>query len=127
VVAAASQPIFDRDDQLRQIQSGLMEGEQLYAVYDGKGTGTGFIALTDRRVILQDKSFVGKKVAMVSLPYNRIASVSVLSNASLMGNFFSSSSVYITTNGGTHHEIEFRGTDKARHAHDLILWHITKS
>jgi len=54
---------FDRPDQLQQIQSGLMDGEQILAVYDAVGAGTGFMGLTDRRVIVQDKSFVGKKVA----------------------------------------------------------------
>ena len=42
---------FDKQDQLAKIQAGLMPGEALFAVYDGKGTGTGFIGLTDLRVI----------------------------------------------------------------------------
>jgi hypothetical protein len=118
--AAAPGPQFDREDQLEQVQSGLLEGEQLYAVYDAKGGGTGFMALTDRRVILQDKSFVGRRIALVSVPYSRIYSVAVLSDATIKGSFFSTSSLHIATGGGQH-EIEFRGADKARHAHDLIL------
>jgi Type ISP C-terminal specificity domain len=62
---------FDKQDQLEKIQAGLMEGETLFAVYDGKGKGTGFIGLTDRRVIIQDNSFVGGKIALTSLPYKR--------------------------------------------------------
>ena len=123
---AAEQVIHDRGDQLRQVQGGLLDGERLYAVYDAKGGGTGFVALTDRRVILQDKSFVGKREAIVSVPYSRIASVAVLSNASVIGGFFGSSAIVLTTNAGSHHEVEFRGTDKARHAHDLVLWHLTR-
>jgi Bacterial PH domain len=72
----------DRPDQLQQVQSGLMQGETLIAVYDAIGAGTGFIGLTSHRVILQDKSFVGKKIAITSLPYSRITSVSVISNKS---------------------------------------------
>jgi Bacterial PH domain len=120
-------PIHDRADQLRQVQSGLLDGEVLHAVYDARGTETGFIALTDRRVILQNKTYMGKRTAIVSIPYARVASVAVLSNSSVMGSFFSSSSIAITTSAGTHHEVEFRGTDKARHAHDLILWRMTGS
>ena len=120
--AAANQgPQFDREDQLEQVKTGLLEGEQLYAVYDAKGSGTGYIALTDRRVILQDKSFIGKRIALVSIPYGRIGSVAVLSDASLKGNFFSTSSLAVGVSGGGQHEIEFRGADKARYAHDLIL------
>jgi molecular chaperone DnaK len=119
-------PIHDRGDQLRQVQGALLEGEVLHAVYDARGTETGFIALTDRRIILQNKTYTGKRIAIVSIPYTRVASVAVLSNASVMGSFFSSSSIAITTSAGTHHEVEFRGTDRARHAHDLILLRITR-
>jgi hypothetical protein len=111
---------FDREDQLRQIQSGLMEGERLLAVYDATGVGTGFLGLTDRRVIIQDKSFVGKKVALTSIPYARISSVSVVSNKSWAGSFYSSSSIAI--NVGTHtYEVEFRGSEKTQHVHNVIL------
>ena len=103
-----------------------MEGEQLFAVYDGKGFSTGFLALTDKRIIIQDKSYVGKKIAMISLPYSRIASVGVLSNASRFGSFFSTSEILVRTFGGDSHEIEFRGVEKAKYAHDLILFYITK-
>jgi hypothetical protein len=119
------EPAFDKKEQLEQIRSGLMDGEQIFAVYDATGAGTGFIAATDKRVVLQDKSFAGKKVALVSLPYSRITSVAVTSNKSLMGNFFSSSSIAVSA-GGAVHEVEFRGQDKAHHMHNLILWHITR-
>ena len=92
--------VFDRQEQLTQIQSGLLPGEQVIAVYDAIGAGTGFIGLTDRRVIIQDKSFVGKKVALTSIPYSKITSVSVVSNKSWAGSFFSSGSIAI--NVGAH-------------------------
>ena len=119
------EPVFDKKEQFEQIRSGLMDGEKIYAVYDATGAGTGFIAATDRRVVVQDKSFAGKKVALVSLPYSRINSVAVTSNKSLMGGFFSSSSIAVNS-GNALHEVEFRGQDKAHHMHNLILWHITR-
>ena len=125
-VAERRQPIFDRQDQLGQIQSGLMADEQLFAVYDAIGLKTGFLALTDKRIIIQNQSYVGKKAAMISLPYSRIAEVGVLSNKSFMGKFFSTSEIYVRTFGGDLHELEFRGVEKAKYAHDLILFYITK-
>ena len=125
-VGTPRQVVFDREDQLQQIQSGLMAGEQLFAVYDAKGAATGFLALTDRRVIIQDKSYIGKKIAMLSLPYTRIATVGILSDKSWMGNFYSTSEILITTSSGTHHEVMFRGNDKAKYVHDTILFYITK-
>src|SRR5437588_5394503 len=119
---AASQPAHDKPEQLRFIQQGLQTGEQLLAVYDCKGVGTGFVGLTDRRVIVEDRSFVGKKTAVISIPYSRIASVGMVSDRSFLGNFFGTSEVMIATMGGTQHVAEFRGPDKARHVHDVVLW-----
>jgi Bacterial PH domain len=113
----------DRADQLQQVQSGLMDGETLIAVYDATGTGTGFIGLTSHRVILQDKSFVGKKIAITSIPYSRITSVSVVSNKSWAGSFFSSGSIAINVGTQTY-EVEFRGEQKGHHVHNVILWNL---
>jgi hypothetical protein len=112
--------IYDNKGQLQQIESGLLDGEQIIAVYDAVGAGTGFIGLTNRRVIIQDKSFAGKRVAITSIPYSKVSSVSVVSNKSWAGQFFSSGTVAITV--GTHmYEVEFRGVDKTHHVHNVIL------
>jgi hypothetical protein len=123
-MAATAEPSFDKQDQYDRIKEGLLPGETVLAVYDCIGTGTGFIGLTDRRVILQDNSFVGKKVALTSVPYSRVQAVSFVSNKSMLGKWSSSSEVAILVGGATH-ECEFRGHDKARVVHDTILRHIT--
>jgi hypothetical protein len=111
--------IFDRSDQLDQIRSGLLSGEQVIAVYDAIGA----IGLTDRRVIIQDKSFVGKKVAITSIPYSKITSVSVVSNKSWAGSFFSTGSIALHVGSQTYH-IDFRGVEKSQHTHNVILYFI---
>ena len=111
---------FDKQDQLDKIQAGLLSGESIIAVYDGKGGGTGFIGLTDRRVVLQDNGFVGKKVALTSVPYSKINAVSFVSDTSMLGKLASSSAIAVTVGSATY-EIEFRGQEKAKHAHDVIL------
>lgn len=118
-----TQPAFDKQEQLQQIQSGLMEGESIIAVYDAIGTGTGFIGLTSHRVIIQDKSFVGKRVAITSIPYSKITSVSVVSNKSWAGNFFSTGSIAIHVGTQTY-EVDFRGGHKSHHVHTVLLWHM---
>ena len=116
--------VYDHKDQLKQVQSGLLDGEQVIAVYDAIGVGTGFIGLTNRRVIIQDKSFVGKRVAITSVPYSRISSVSVVSNKSWAGSFFSSGTLAI--NVGTHsYEVVFRGDEKTHHVHNVIMHYIS--
>ena len=74
-----SDVIFDNKGQLQQIESGLLDGEQIIAVYDAIGAGTGFIGLTNRRVIIQDKSFVGKKVAITAPPADQVLPFSKVS------------------------------------------------
>jgi hypothetical protein len=122
---STSEIVYDRKEQLEQVRSGLLQGETVLAVYDAIGVGTGFLGLTDKRVIVQDKSFVGKRVALTSIPYSKITSVSVVSNKSWAGSFFSSGSIAI--NVGTHsYEVEFRGAEKAHHVHNVILHYISQ-
>lgn len=116
-----TQPIFDRQDQLDRITANLLQGETVIAVYDCKGAGTGFVALTNKRVILQDNSFVGGKIAITSVPYSRINSVSMVSDKSMFGKFASSSELSISA-GSREYSAEFRDVGKAKHAHDVILW-----
>src|SRR4051794_5129532 len=119
-LGAMSDVTYDSKAQYKQIESGLLDGEQIIAVYDAVGAGTGFIGLTTRRVIIQDKSFVGKRVAITSIPYSKISSVSVVSNKSWAGQYFSTGTIALTV--GTHiYEVEFRGSEKTHHVHNVIL------
>jgi hypothetical protein len=117
-----SQPVFDKQDQFDKIAQGLLQGEQIIAVYDAIGAGTGFIGLTNRRIIIQDNSFVGKKVALTSIPFSKIQSVSYVSDKNFLK--FASTSTIAVHAGGTLHEVSFRGDEKAAHAHNVILWNI---
>ncbi|MEU4606336.1 PH domain-containing protein [Kribbella sp. NPDC023972] len=117
------QPVFDKQEQLDKVAAGLLSNESVLAVYDGIGVGTGFIGLTDRRVIIQDNSFVGKKTALTSIPYRKVQSVSYLSDKSMFGKFASTSTIAIQAGGSTY-EVQFRGVEKAAHAHNIILWNM---
>jgi hypothetical protein len=112
--------VFDKQEQYDRVASGLLPGEEVFVVYDAIGSGTGFIGLTSLRVILQDNSFVGKRVALTSIPYNRIHSVSFVADKSMFGRLASTSEIAIAVGGHTH-EVQFRGEDKAKAVHDAIL------
>ncbi|MDX6248847.1 MAG: hypothetical protein QOF10_2207 [Kribbellaceae bacterium] len=118
---SVTKPAFDKQEQFDKVASGLLEGETIIAVYDAIGAGTGFIGLTDRRVIIQDNSFVGKKVALTSIPYTKVQSVSFVSDKSMFGKWASTSEIALQA-GGKSYEVSFRGEEKAKHCHDLILW-----
>jgi len=113
----------DNPDQLAKVQLILLPGELILAVYDGKGGSTGMVALTDRRVVVQDNSFVGGKSGITSLPYARIQSVSFILDRATAARAASSSVVSIQVPGQAY-EIQFRGDEQARHTHDVVLTHI---
>ena len=117
---------YDRQEQWDKVQAGLISGENLLAVFDCTGVGTGFVGVTNKRVVLQDNSFVGKKSAVTSLPYKSIQAVSFVSDKSMFGKFVSSSTIAITA-GGNVREATFRGEEKAKYIHDTILWHVFNS
>jgi hypothetical protein len=115
-------PYFDKREQLDKIASSLIQGEQLYAVYDMKGGGTGFLGVTSKRLVIYDKAFLRKMKAIVSIPLSRIQTIAAQDESGLFsGRGFFSSSVLVVTTSHSQHEFEFRGADKAHHAHQLIL------
>jgi len=107
---------FDKQDQLDRIKPYLLNGEGLFAVYDCKGAGTGFVGITDRRVIFYDQGIVFKKKAMISIPYKQVIGISTADE----GIVFKSSEVTLLTAAGNF-SFEFRGADKANWVYRHIL------
>ncbi len=117
--------VYDKQDQLDKIQSALLPGEVVEGVFDMKGGGTGFLVVTNKRVIVYDKAFLRKMKAVVSIPYSRITSIAAQDESGLFSGrgFFASSTVVLSTSHGEF-EFEFRGAEKAHLAHNLILSHM---
>lgn len=119
------EPVYDKKEQLDKVVAGLLPGEEVQAVLDMKGGGTGFLGITTKRIIVYDKSFMRKMKAVVSIPYSRVQTIAAEDESGLLSGrgFFSSSKLVINTSHGEH-EFEFRGADKAHLAHQLVLSHI---
>lgn len=109
-------PYFDRKDQLNRILPYLVQGERLFAVYDCKGGGTGFVGITDRRIIFYDQAFVTRKKSMVSIPFNQIIGVASADE----GVVFQTSELTLLTAAGNY-TFQFRGADKAHSAYRYIM------
>jgi hypothetical protein len=112
-------PVYDNETQYRQIVAYLLPGETLYAVYDCKGIGTGFVGITDRRLIFYDQGIIAKKRMMVSLPYQNILGVAVADE----GMIFQSGEIIILTAFGRF-AFEFRGPDRADWIYRFLLGQI---
>lgn len=109
--------VFDKPDQYERIKAYLIANEVLYAVYDCKGAGTGFVGVTDRRIVFYDQGmFLNKTKKMISIPYTRIVGVASADE----GLLFKSSEITLLTAAGNF-QFEFRGSDKAHWVYKHIL------
>lgn len=110
---------FDKQDQLQAIQAVVLPSERLFAVYDLKGAGTGFLGITNKRLVFYDKALFGnnRRKAMTSIPFSKITVVSAVDE----GGLISKTSELAVAAGSEHYEFEFRGADKAQNAYKLIM------
>jgi hypothetical protein len=109
---------FDNGDQLEQIAPWILPGERLYAVFDCKGSGTGFVAVTAKRLLFYDRAFARNRKAFTSVPYSKITAVSSIDEGR---GLFGSTSVLVVKTGSEEYEFEFRGGEKAQRAYQLIM------
>lgn len=118
--------VFDKREQLQKVQESVLPGEIVEAVFDLKNVGSGFLGITNRRIVFFDPTFMRKMKAVVSVPYSRISTIAAQDEAGMFTGrgFFSSSKLMLTISGGADYEFEFRGADKAHIAHNLILSHM---
>ena len=124
----AEDMMVDKKDQLEKIESICLPNETIRAVFDLKGVGSGFLGLTDKRIIFYDKAFLKKKKAMVSIPYSRIACVASDDNKGFLisKGFLVSDTLTINPIGLEPKTFEFRGGEKAHQAHNIIMEHLLK-
>jgi hypothetical protein len=117
---------FDKRDQMERIQSLVIDGETLYAVYDMKGGGTGFMGITDLRLIFMDESFVRKSKALVTVPFSKITAVGVEDSGRHINPFAATSELIIVA-GSREWDFEFRSNEKAHRAYRLIMSNLLQS
>jgi hypothetical protein len=111
--------VYDNEGQYKRILAYIIPGETLHAVYDCKGSGTGFVGITDQRVIFYDQGVLFKKKAMVAVPYNQVVVVSSQDE----GTIFQTSELTLHTAAGNF-SFEFRGADKAHWTYQFIMGQI---
>jgi hypothetical protein len=111
---------FDKKDQLERIQALAVAGEILYGVFDMKGGGTGFMGVTDRRIVFMDESFFRKSKALVTVPFTKITAVGVEDSGRSLNPFLATSKLFVVA-GSREWEFEFRSNEKAHKAYRLIM------
>lgn len=119
----ADYPMWDKKDQFERIQQYCLPGEVLYAVFDMKGGGTGFLGITDLRLIFFDQAFMRKQKAMVSVPFTKVTMVASEDSGALI---FVTSKLLVRAGDQTW-EFEFRSNDKAHRAYRLIMHNLLQT
>jgi hypothetical protein len=114
---------YDNKSQYDRIAGLIVQGEILYAVFDEKGRGTGFVGITDRRLIFMDQGYIRKKTTLVSLPYSQITAVA----SEDTGGFVFGTSQLIVIAGSREWDFEFRSNEKAHRAYSLIMWNLLQN
>jgi len=115
--AARPQVEYDNKSQMERIAALVLPGEILYAVLDEKGRGTGFVGITDRRLIFMDQGVIRKNKTLVSLPFSRITVVASEDSGGLL---FGTSKLIVIA-GSREWDFEFRSNEKAHRAYQLIM------
>jgi Bacterial PH domain len=114
-----NQPYYDNKSQFERISAYCIPGETIYAVFDCKGGGTGFVGITDQRVMFYDQGVFLKKKSMISIPYNQVIGLASVDE----GLIFQTSEITMITAAGKFN-FEFRGGDKAHKAYAYIMGQI---
>ena len=124
IVADTSNAEVDQQGQLKQVEPFLLPNERLYAVYDCKGSGTGFVGITNKRLVFYDKAFLGKRKALTSVPFSKVTAVSSVDEGR---GLFGATSELVVKTGSEIYEFEFRGGDKAQRAYMFIMTELLES
>lgn len=119
-----SEAQYDKKDQYDQILPWLLAGERLHVVFDCKGGGTGFVAVTSKRLMFYDKAFLGKRKALTSVPFSKITAVASVDEGR---GLFGATSELVVKTGSEAFEFEFRGGDKAQRAYQLMMWYLLQT
>jgi hypothetical protein len=115
---------YDNKGQLDRIVPHIFQGETLVYVFDLKGSGTGFLGVTDKRLIFVDQDFLGRKdSALISVPYARISYCAIQTDAKWIGRDTSSVTVAVT---GRTFDFAFNGVQKAHQIFQVINYHICR-
>jgi hypothetical protein len=110
--------IVDSRAQYESVRGALLSGETLDAVFDVKGAGTSVFGISSRRLILGDRAAASGLGHLTSVPYSRVYWLHCEAGGGLLGG---GSSKLLVEIAGSKIELEFKGREKARQAHDLIL------
>jgi hypothetical protein len=114
---------YDNKGQLDRIATMVSSPEILYAVFDLKGSGSGFVGITDRRLIFMDQGVIRKKKMIVSLPYSKITAIASEDS----GGFIFGTSALLVIAGNREFDFDFRSNEKAHRAYQLIMWNLLQN
>ena len=112
---------YDNKRQYERIRAVCLPDEILLAVFDEKGRGTGFVGISNTRLIFMDVSPIRKHRLMISLPYHQITAIGSEDSGNMP---FEGSSKLTVIAGAREWDFEFHDNKKAHRAYQLIAHHL---
>lgn len=67
----------DDEKLVERIETFIIPGETLHAVFNCRGIGASIVGVTDQRVIFRDQGVLLQKKAMLSIPYNQVIGAAI--------------------------------------------------
>ena len=109
---------FDRAEQHSKLATLLVPGETMWMVLDCKGSGTGFVGITDKRLLFQDSNWRKTRNVIVSVPLDRVHAVGISDSYSFLGK---GSGILSLQAGDDDWTFEFKNAEKTRIAYLLLM------
>jgi hypothetical protein len=106
-------------DELETLRGNIFNGESVDGVFRGKSPGIRLLVVTNRRLMLVDKSMFDDHTALVSVPLKGVSSVSVLIGED--DSVQTASTVGIAMLGGKY-QVLCSTAEEARQLHDMLIW-----
>jgi hypothetical protein len=113
---------YDERADIAAVLDNLFDGEAVDRVYRGLAPGIQLLAVTNRRLMMVESQSVEGRLALTSVPFARVTSVSFLAERGEPLDFASTIGIRVLA---TVFELHCVGPDEAREAHDLISWNLT--
>ena len=107
------------EDELETLRGNIFNGEAVDGVFRGKPPGIPLLVVTNRRLMLVERSMFDDHTALVSAPIKGVSSVSVLFGKD--DSVHTATTVGIVMLGGKHQMI-LSTPEEARELHDMLVW-----
>lgn len=106
---------------VRAMRRDILDGEQIYGIFGDRRGAISTIGITNRRVLLMDRTYGEGRVALTSVPLRQIVSCSYITSGAEP---ITEATVVGIKVGRSTFEVSCTSPEEAQEVHGLIMWHL---